>query len=765
MQIYLCRMNNMKIITVSSLLLLSQLFFTGCKPNTTVEKSTPEITTDPDTRKWVQEAYRRIDTMTLKSSFNIERAAIIKKKLDLEKDPTAKLNTALDYAQELLKCGKIKECMDVMAYISKFLRDNNVQIDNQTKRQLYSIVGIAYMRYGEIENCVKNHNHESCFLPVQGNGVHALPFGSTQAINEYQIALKDFPDDLEFKYLLNIAYMTLGKYPGEVPKKYLIDPKWFSNKIKFPRFKEIAAEVGVNRNGLAGGVVVDDFTNDGWDDIVITSWGPHQEMVFYKNNGDGTFTDMTKEYGLDGQVGILNLNQTDFNNDGWLDLFLMRGAWWQKNGDIPNTLMMNNGKGHFEDVTMKAGMTKWAPTQTSAWADYNLDGWLDVLVANESLSDFQRGVDLYINQKDGTFKHESTAWGLTQSQFYKGCTATYANDDKYPDIYFSAVSDSNSLYINQSGTGTNGFTLAGPNVYVGAPFTSFPCWSFDFDNNGHEDIFVSSFSNEATPATFWMESHLGTANPAMFPKLYSNQGNMQYKEVGKQMGLTEVAFTMGCNFGDINSDGFLDFYLATGNPLYQALVPNKMYLNMDGKRFEDVSYVGGFANIQKGHGVSFGDLDHDGDEDLYVVIGGAVDGDNYFNCLFENPNADHNNWVVLKLTGTTANKAAIGAMVAISAEENGKERMIYRKVTSGASFGANSLSLEVGLRKSTKINKVTVQWPCKDCPDQVFTGMAINKAYLLTQDQAAAEELPYSAVKLHGNGMAEHNMGNMNMGN
>jgi len=220
--------------------------------------------------------------------------------------------------------------------------------------------------------------------------------------------------------------------------------------------------------------------------------------------------------------------------------------------------------------------------------------------------------------------------------------------------------------------------------------------------------------------------------------------------------LTEVAFTMGCNFGDINTDGFLDFYLATGNPLFQALVPNKMYLNMDGKRFEDVSYAGGFSNIQKGHGVGFGDLDHDGDEDLYVVIGGAVDGDTYFNCLYENPNPDKNNWVVLKLIGTTANKAAIGARVAINVEENGKERMIYRVVTSGASFGANSLALEVGLRKSAKINSVKVQWPCKDCPDQVFSGLSINKAYELTEGQSTAKELQYGAVKMHGQGVQAH---------
>jgi hypothetical protein len=169
-----------------------------------------------------------------------------------------------------------------------------------------------------------------------------------------------------------------------------------------------------------------------------------------------------------------------------------------------------------------------------------------------------------------------------------------------------------------------------------------------------------------------------------------------------------------------------------------------MYLNMEGNRFEDVSYSGGFANIQKGHGVGFGDLDHDGDEDMYVVIGGAFDGDDYFNCLFENPNPDKNNWVVLKLEGATANRPAIGARVKLMIMEAGKEREIHRTVTSGASFGGNSLVLEVGLRKATSIAGITVQWPCKGCPDQVFRGMDINSAYLLKQGEAGPRKMEYT---------------------
>ena len=211
---------------------------------------------------------------------------------------------------------------------------------------------------------------------------------------------------------------------------------------------------------------------------------------------------------------------------------------------------------------------------------------------------------------------------------------------------------------------------------------------------------------------------------------------------------------MGSNFGDINSDGFLDFYLGTGNPLYQSIVPNKMYLNVGGRKFEDVSFSGGVANIQKGHGVSFGDWNHDGDEDIFAVIGGAYDGDAFYNSFFENPNQDNNNWIVLNIEGTTSNKPAIGARVAITVLENGKERLIHRTVSSGASFGANSLALEVGLRKATDVKSVRVQWPCKECPDSVFGDLEINKSYRLVQGATVAH--PQDYIQVGAGGKAGH---------
>lgn len=721
---------------------------TGCHST-----GTQEPVQETDTRLLVKAAFDSVDLNIVRINQNNKRAATLKAQVEAEQDPGKRVSLAQTYATELLKAGSTDEAIRVYETLDTYLKQNKVKLDSASQRNMYSLMGIAYMRKGEIENCIQHHNHQSCFLPIAGGGVHQLQEGSTKAIALYETALREFPNDLEFRYLLNISYMTLGQYPDQVPAKYRIPPSWFKNKVAIQPFKDIAPTLGVNHRSLAGGVIVDDMNNDGWLDLVCSSWGPTESMILYINNGDGTFSDKTKAYGLDGYNGSLNIKQTDFNNDGWLDIYMMRGGWYLSEGDIPNTLLMNTGQGSFIDVTIKAGLTDYAACLSSTWADFNLDGWLDLVTANESFPGYERGINLYINQKDGTFKNEGAAKGLTLNEFLKGVVATDINEDRYPDLFISGLSNGNHLFINKMGE-NKGFQLM--DGLVRDPKKSFPCWNFDYDNDGDEDLFVSAFSNETNLTQYWMLSKMGRPVPEYLPKLYRNEGNLQFSDVGLSMGLNEDVMTMGCNFGDINTDGFLDFYLSTGNPLYQSLVPNIMYLNMEGKRFEDVSYVGGFANIQKGHGVGFGDIDHDGDEDIYVNIGGGYDGDGFYKCLFENPNEHHHNWIVLKLVGMTANKAAYGARVAISVQEDGKERMIYRTVNTGASFGANSLALEVGLRNASTINKVTVQWPCLHCPDQVFTGMEINHAYTLTQDQANPVAIPYSKVIRNGEMQMHH---------
>ncbi|HJW31520.1 MAG TPA: FG-GAP-like repeat-containing protein, partial [Saprospiraceae bacterium] len=501
---------------------------------------------DLDTRNLVKQAYAKVRPLKIVSTFSRERVPLLRHEMEMEKDPGKKLNKQFEYAFELLKEGNIEDALNTYDNGIKYIVNNHIPIDAENQRNLYTVLGIALMRKGEQENCVQNHNHQSCFIPIAGDGIHKLQEGSRGAIAQFEKSLEVYPNDPETEYLLNLAYMTLGEYPDQVPAKWRIPTAWFSNKIKMQPFQDVAPELGINRNGHAGGVIMDDFDNDGWLDLMITSWTHDDPMIYYHNNGDGTFSDWTTQAGLAGQDGSLDLNQTDFNNDGFLDILIMRGAWLNTEGDIPKTLLMNTGKGTFKDVTIKAGLTHDAPSQASAWADFNLDGWLDLVVANESLHDLNRGIDLYINQKDGTFKLESNEWGLTQNSFFKGVVAVDVNNDRYPDLYFSSLTAPNLLLINHGYEGKNIFQPMPNMAIVGAPEKSFPCWNFDYDNDGNEDIFVSAYSNDKSPATMWMEGHTTKPNMEYTPKLYHNKGQLQFEEVGSAMGLNEVAYTMGC---------------------------------------------------------------------------------------------------------------------------------------------------------------------------------------------------------------------------
>ena len=157
---------------------------------------------------------------------------------------------------------------------------------------------------------------------------------------------------------------------------------------------------------------------------------------------------------------------------------------------------------------------------------------------------------------------------------------------------------------------------------------------------------------------------------------------------------------MAGNFGDLDNDGYLDFYLGTGYPDYEALMPNVMYRNRRGTGFADVTSAGGFGHLQKGHGIAFADLDNDGDQDVFEQMGGFLPGDKYFNVAFENPGFG-NHWIGVELVGVRSNRSAIGARIRAEVVENGRRRSIYKHVNSGGSFGANPLRQTIGLGEAS----------------------------------------------------------------
>ncbi|HXK12277.1 MAG TPA: CRTAC1 family protein, partial [Vicinamibacteria bacterium] len=252
---------------------------------------------------------------------------------------------------------------------------------------------------------------------------------------------------------------------------------------------------------------------------------------------------------------------------------------------------------------------------------------------------------------------------------------------------------------------------------------SFPAWFFDYDNDGRLDLFVGSFVNSVSEVA---RDYLRLPPKAETMRLYHNTGR-GFEDVTERVGLAHVLVSMGANFGDIDNDGWLDFYVGTGAPSYAALMPNRMFRNREGRSFVDVTTATGTGHLQKGHGVSFADLDGDGDEDVITNIGGFVAGDAYNKIVFENP-GNANDWVVLHLTGTRTNRGALGARIAVTVEgREGSVRTIHRVVTSGGSFGSSPLAQHVGLGLAKRIRSVLVRWPAGGLPPQIFRDVPMRQ--------------------------------------
>jgi len=614
----------------------------------------------------------------------------------------------------LLKLGQEKQAIEML---KQLVDQTNANPTDKLNIEARNYLALAYLRLGERNNCISNHAMGSCIFPIQGSGVYTDQSASLKSIEIYQQLLKQDPNDLGLRWLLNLAYMTLGEYPGKVPDAWLIkglETDTCSYKIK--PFRDMAGELGFSNNkNMSGGTIIDDFNNDGYMDVITSCWGLEESMHFYKNNGDGSFTDVSKESGLINIKGGLNIIQADYNNDGYMDILVLRGAWLKELGKQPSTLLRNNGNGTFTDVTIEAGLLSLHPTQTAVWCDFNNDGWLDLFIGNETTDiDHPHPAELFINNQDGTFTNVSNEAGCSITGFIKGVTSSDYNNDGWQDIFLSML-DGRKVLLKNKGVkekipqfedATHAAGLDKDTTYT------FPTWFWDYDNDGWPDIFICGYSLNGSLAHATAAEALGMPlENASKMYLYHNNHDGSFTNVSKEVGLDRPLFSMGANFGDIDNDGWLDMYLGTGNTDFRSLIPNRMFKNIDGRQFVDVTKSARVGNLQKGHGVAFADIDNDGDQDIFIETGGAVKGDAYYNSFYINPGQNDNNWISLQLEGVKSNRSAIGARIEVHCTEEGIKRTIYRDVNSGGSFGASPLRKEIGIGKATQIDELIIKWP------------------------------------------------------
>ena len=465
-------------------------------------------------------------------------------------------------------------------------------------------------------------------------------------------------------------------------------------------FRDIAPALGVNRFDGNGTCSWGDFDNDGDQDLFLAGSGTF--MAVYRNEGPGKkFTDVTAAVGLAGVPSGYSLNVIDYDNDGWLDLYITFNGW---SGPMANRLYRNNGKGKFEDVTAKSGAGDAGDGFVSVWGDLDNDGYLDLVIANGVLKDGSTP-QVYRNNGNGTFTlatpfKEPPQWGAI------GVALGDYDKDGDLDILINGLNDApNRLYRND---GNWHFTEVSQAVGIAqAPHNGFVCFFFDYDNDGWPDILTTSLA----PWPVVVEG-LRAEPKSVHPdasRLFRNNGNGTFTDVTMKAGLHYPMGTMGAGIADLDNDGYLDIYFGTGDPQLTRLEPNRFFRNNGNGTFSDQTRAVGFARPgNKGHGVTFVDIDNDGDLDVYAQLGGHYPGDHAYNAFYENRKGNSNHWLELDLTGTRSNRFAVGAVVTVKSGD----WQAVREVKGSEGFGAtNPYRVHFGLGARTRLDSVTVRWP------------------------------------------------------
>ncbi len=498
-------------------------------------------------------------------------------------------------------------------------------------------------------------------------------------------------------------YFLLGEM--ELPLRQVVIPS--DLKAGF-EFREIAEELGVAKYDAGGSSAWADYDGDG--DLDLFASGCDTYSILYRNEG-GRFADNSAEAGLrDVQSGFSNLF-VDFNSDGNPDLFVGRDGWA---GPGPNSLYQNQGNGTFIDVTRRSNLNQGpeASTFTSAWADFDRDGDLDLLLANNVSGEGSRN-RLLRNNGNGVFSDATEAAGLLEPQGIRtiGCAVGDYDLDGWPDIFFTGLETApNRLYHNRgNGTFEEVAKEAGvddrANIAMG-----FVALFSDLDGDGWQDIFMVKWEPdfEKVKRAMMRSYQPDPASLRSAPRYFRNRRDGTFEDRTEIAGFIYPHGGMAAGIADVNNDGFQDVYVGTGGPAIERLEPDGFYVNLDGNHFVNAARLVGLGQHGKGHGIAFADFDRDGDLDFYVPVGAAFHGDFWKNLFYINLAGNRLNWLQVLLVGTKSNAMAVGAQVTARAGD----LIVFREKKCGTGFGAcDSPYLHFGLGKQAKVDTLTVRWP------------------------------------------------------
>jgi tetratricopeptide (TPR) repeat protein len=497
-------------------------------------------------------------------------------------------------------------------------------------------------------------------------------------------------------------------------------------------FEDIAPRLGIDKRDGVGPSAWGDFDGDGDYDLFVT--GADSYGALYRNDGD-VFTDVSRESGLFHVHSGFSATFADYDSDGWPDLHIGRDGW---SGPMPNSLYRNNGDGTFSEVTEQAGLANPGSSFVCTWSDVDRDGDIDLAVANGITGGGDTNT-LYRNNGDGTFTDITRQAGLAEPSGTRTIGLAFGDYDLdgWPDMFVSGFTTRNRLYRNR-GDGT--FDEVAEQVGVagdGGRRAGYVAFFFDYDNDLDLDILHTmlapwnqvlrglSDGYASLPAAERKEMLLNC------PKLYRNEGDGTFTEVGELAGFIHPIGIMGAAVADLDNDGYLDVYFGTGNPAIERMEPDRFYHNNGDGTFTDVTFAAGLGNLGKGHGITFIDLDGDGDLEIYAPEGGFVHGDAWPNAFYVNRNDPGNHWLHVNLEGRESNREALDAKLLVSA---GTLRLL-REVHNGEGFGSsNTPTVELGLGRATQVDRLEVRWPSGLV--QTFDDVPVDRRIVLREGES-----------------------------
>jgi len=598
---------------------------------------------------------------------------------------------------------------------------------------------------------VRDRHQSNPYLVWKGRskrGMRDLKAGQfAQALETFQLALAATPSlplQLQSRYYVGITLMRMERYDQAIPVlKEVLDLEPQNLKARW-NLRISYRHLGKDPDALEDGYRLDlaptippahepvRFTDVGpeagvalvnmgrgtaWRDWDNDGWldllavEDGEPHALFRNQGDGTFAEIAAEAGLDDPRGGWSALWMDYDNDGAADLFVTRDGF---SGQGNNTLYHNEGDGQFADVTQRAGLENITDSFCAAWGDYDGDSWLDLYVGNGIL---QRGAPntLYHNNRDGTFTERAEEAGVDGGRATIGVVWGDYDNDGWLDLYSVNNGGENVLYHNN---GDRTFTDATAIAGVPGPLFGFVAFFLDYDNDGWLDLFVS---NSALYVAEVIESAM-SGETAVFAEnrtfLYRNNGDGTFTDVALQAGLGRTLGTMAATYGDIDNDGYQDLYLANGGPAMDRFEPDHLSLNNRDGTFAEVSEAAGFNVSGKGHGTTMADYDNDGDLDIYSPQGGVGGnlGNAQPNRLYRNEGSS-NHWLIIQLVG----KARADASSLPMSNRDGVGAKVtvevggairYAEVSGGSGFGViNSLPVEFGLGTARRVEAVEIRWP------------------------------------------------------